>query len=223
MSLRRRRLLPLAVLGALAVALAAPAAIAANQGVVAQPSNLFTPRLSAVKPGETVTFTNAGGGHNVNWNDGGVPPTPSQPADPSGWPAVNSRTFTRPGRYRFYCAAHGDRSVDVGMYGYVYVNAAGLLPPALSGVHASGSRAGARLTFRVSRAGRATAAVFRRSGRRFVRFGTATFSARRGANSRLLTRAGRTLSAGSYRLDLTVTDVNHVTSDPRSVRFTIPS
>jgi hypothetical protein len=38
-----------------------------------------------------------------------------------------------------------------------------------------------------------------------------------------LTRAGRTLSAGSYRLDLTVTDVNHVTSDPRSVRFTIPS
>ena len=187
MSLRRRRLLPLAVLGALAVALAAPSAIAANQGVVAQPSNLFTPKLSAVKPGETVTFTNAGGGHNVVWNDGGVPPTPSQPSDPSGWPAVNSRTFTRPGRYRFFCAAHGDRNVDVGMYGYVYVNAAGLLPPALSGVHASGSRAGARLTFRVSRAGRATAAVFRRSG------------------------------------DLTVTDVNHVTSDPRSVRFTIPS
>jgi plastocyanin len=208
---------------AAAASLAAPAAIAANQGVVAQPTNVFTPRLLAVKPGDQVTFTNAGGEHDVVWNDNGAPREPAGgPADPSGWPAVVSRTFTRPGRYRFYCTNHGDRVVDEGMFGYVYVNAAGLLPPVVSALRASVSRAGARLSFRTSAPGRATATVFRRSGRRFSRFGAVSFAARQGANSRLLSRVGRALTTGSYRLDLVVADPRGPRSDPHSVRFAIP-
>src|SRR5438046_756440 len=91
-------------LTAAAVPLAAPSAIAANQSVVASPANVFTPKLSAVKPGETATFTNSGGQHNVVWNDGGAPPMPAQAEDADKWPPVVSRTFTRPGRYRFYCS-----------------------------------------------------------------------------------------------------------------------
>jgi plastocyanin len=218
----RTRLLGLVLGLAGAACLAAPAATAADRAVVAQPSNVFTPRLVAVRPGEKVTFTNAGGEHDVTWNDGRVPPTPSQPADPGGWPPVVSRGFTRPGRYRFYCSNHGDRNADFGMYGYVYVNAAGVLPPTVSAVHASGSSAGARLTFRASRAGQATATVFRRSGRSFVRFGAASFAARAGANSRLLARAGRRLTSGSYRVDLVVANPPGVRSDSHSARFAIP-
>jgi plastocyanin len=216
----RTRLLGLAAAGV--ACLAAPAATAADRAVVAQPSNVFAPRLVAVRPGEKVTFTNAGGQHDVTWNDGRVPRTPAEPEDPDRWPPVVSRTFTRPGRYRFYCSNHGDPHFDDGMSGYVYVNAAGVLPPTVSGVRATGSSAGARLSFRASRAGQATATVFRRSGRSFVRFGAASFAARAGANSRLLARAGRKLTSGSYRLDLVVANPPGVRSDPRSARFTIP-
>jgi plastocyanin len=217
----RRLLLPLAAAAAAAVSLAAPSAIAANQSVVASPANVFTPKLSAVKPGETVTFTNSGGEHNVVWNDGGAPPMPPQAEDADKWPPVVSRTFTRPGRYRFYCSIHGDRTANFGMFGYVYVNAAGLLPPTVSGLRASAARGGARLSFRASRAGRARATFFRRSGHRFVRFGSTSFAARKGANSKLVTRAGRALKAGSYRVDLVVTDANHLTSDSHSARVRI--
>jgi plastocyanin len=203
-------------LAAAALPLAAPSAIAANRSVVATPANTFNPKLSAVKPGETVTFTNSGGEHNVVWNDGGAPPTPAQAEDASQWPPVVSRSFTRSGRYRFFCALHGDRTANFGMYGYVYVNSAGLLPPTVSTLRASASGAGARVSFRASRAGRATATFFRRVGKRFSRFGSASFAAKKGANSKLVTKAGRALTAGSYRVDLVVTDANGLRSDPHS-------
>src|SRR5256885_5302063 len=95
---RPRRLVPLAALAAALTSLAVPSAIAANQSVVASPANTFGPKLVAVKPGETVTFTNSGGEHNVVWNDGGAPPMPAQAGEPSTWPAVVSRTFARSGR-----------------------------------------------------------------------------------------------------------------------------
>jgi plastocyanin len=216
----RRRLLCLgSALAAVLVSLAVPTAIAANQSVVASPANLFTPRLVAVKPGETVTFTNQGGTHNVVWNDGGAPATPAQPEDANQWPPVVSRTFTRSGRYRYYCANHGDPTLNVGMYGYVYVNAAGLLPPTLTAVGATGTSAGARLRFRASRAGRVTATFFRRSGRPFNRFGSTSFAAHQGANSKLVTRAGRSFTSGFYRVDLVLTDANHLKSDKRSATF----
>lgn len=217
----RRLLLALAAVAAAAIPLAAPGAIAANQSVMASPANVFTPSLSALKPGETVTFTNSGGQHNVVWNDGGAPPMPAEAEDADKWPPVVSRTFTRPGRYRFYCSVHGDRTANFGMYGYVYVNAAGLLPPTVSGLRASAARAGARLSFRASRAGRAKATFFRKSGRKFVRFGSTSFAARKGANGKLVTRAGRALVAGTYRVDLVVTDANRLTSDSHSARVRI--
>jgi plastocyanin len=222
MSVRRRLLCAGAALAAALVSLAVPSAIAANQSVTASPANVFSPKLVAVKPGETVTFTNQGGDHNVVWNDGGAPATPAEPEDASKWPPVVSRTFTSTGRFRYYCASHGDRTANVGMYGYVYVNAAGLLPPTLTGVAASGSSAGARLRFRASRAGRVTATFFRKAGRRFNRFGSTSFAAKQGANTKTVTRAGRALTAGSYRVDLVLTDANRLKSDKRSDTFRLP-
>jgi plastocyanin len=218
----RRLLLALAAASAATVPLAAPTAIAANQSVVASPANSFTPKLSAVKPGETVTFTNSGGEHNVVWNDGGAPPMPPQAQEADQWPPVVSRTFTRPGRYRFFCSVHGDRTANFGMYGYVYVNAAGLLPPTVSSLRASAAGAGARVSFRASRAGRATATFFRKVGKRFSRFGAASFAAKKGANSKLVTKAGRALKSGSYRIDVVVTDSTHLTSDSHSAGVRIP-
>jgi plastocyanin len=223
MTVRRRLLVPAAALAAALASLAVPSAIAANQSVVATSANTFSPKLVAMKPGESVTVTNQGGEHNVVWNDGGAPAQPAQPAEPSGWPAAGvTRTFSQPGRYRYFCALHGSRTSNIGMYGYVYVNAAGLLPPTLTAVGASGSRAGARLRFRASRAGRVAATFFRKVGRRFNRFGSTSFAARRGANSKLVSRAGRALSSGSYRVDLVLTDANRLKSDKRSAAFRIP-
>jgi plastocyanin len=213
-----RRLLPLAALTAAAAVLVAPLALADNQSVVAKLDNTFAPAKVAVKPGETVTFTNAGGDHNVVWNDG----TPSQPPTavaPDQWPAGGvSRTFTRSGRFRYYCELHGDRSVDLGMVGYVYVNAPGLLPPTLSGLAASGTRTGVRVRFRSSRAGRTKATFFRRVGRTFRRRWASTFAARQGQTSKRIARA---LTPGTYRVEVVVTDANRLASDKRTKTFTV--
>jgi plastocyanin len=218
-SMRARR--PLAIAAALAGAasLAAPAALAADQSVVARIDNTFSPRLVAVRPGEKVTFTNQGGDHNVVWNDGGAPPQPPSAVPPDQWPAGGvSRTFTRPGRHRYYCEAHASPSGDFGMVGYVYVNAAGLLPPVVSGLTASGTRRGARIAFRASRAGTATATFLRRVGRRYVRRFAASFPARRGANSR---RFARGLPMGAYRVEVVLTDANRLRSDKRTRAFAV--
>ncbi len=216
----RRILLPLAAAVAAAVPLAAPTAIAANQSVVATPANTFSPKLTAVKPGETVTFTNSGGEHNVVWNDGGAPPMPPQAVEPDKWPPNVSRTFTRAGRYRYFCEVHGSRSSNFGMYGYVYVNSVGLLPPTVSSLRGNDPGTGARLRFQASRAGKAKATFFRKSGGSFKRFGSASFTAVKGANSKVVTRAsGRMLTAGSYRVEVVLTDANGLRSDKRSARF----
>jgi plastocyanin len=213
-----RRLLPLAALTAAAVALLAPLALADNQSVVARNANVFAPAKVAVKPGESVTFTNEGGEHNMVWNDG----TPAQPptaVTPDQWPAGGiTRTFTRVGKVRYYCALHGDRTADFGMVGYVYVNPPGLLPPTLSGLTATATRTGVRVRFRSSRAGRAKATFFRRVGRTFRRQWASTFSARQGLTNR---RIARTLAMGSYRVEVVVTDANRLASDKRTKTFRV--
>jgi plastocyanin len=223
MKLRLHILLP-ALLAAGGL-LAAPAALAADQAVTATSANTFSPFRVAVKPGEKVTYSNAGGDHNVVWNDGAVPDMPSDAVPPEQWPPPGgvSRTFTRNGTFRYYCEIHGSASGDFGMVGYVHVNAVGQVPPVVSGLTASGSRAGARLRFRSSRAGRATATFFRRTRGRFVRFGAASFAAKSGANSKLVSRAGRRLAPGSYRVDLVVVDAARLRSDKRSRTLRIPS
>jgi plastocyanin len=218
MRMRARFLIPLAALGVLALPSPAPAA---NQTVRALDSNVFVARNVAVRPGERVSFVNVGGDHNVVWNDNGVPPMPSTAVPPEQWTTPVERTFARTGRYRYFCDLHGGRTGSFGMIGFVYVNAAGLLPPTLTSVGVTRMEDAVRLRFRASRAGTATAVFSRRVGRSFVRFGSATFAARSGFNSRLITRAGRALREGSWRVTLTITDVNRLRSDPRTVSFTL--
>ena len=123
-----------AQLGSVVVALllllgTTPAAQAAD--VTATPSNQFSPTTVTVTQGETVTWRNTGGFHNVHFDDESF----LQPAnvDPSAW-AV-SRSFDEPGSYTYYCDAHQ----AAGMAGTVNVAAAEPGPAATGGVAAGGS------------------------------------------------------------------------------------
>ena len=139
----------LALIGALAASAGlaiAPAAGAADQTVTATPGNTFSPFRVAVKPGEKVTFTNAGGDHNVVWNDRALPDMPENAVPPEQWPPPGgvARAFTRNGTFRYYCEIHGSPSQDLGMVGYVHVNALGQVPPVVSRLTTSASRTGVR-------------------------------------------------------------------------------
>jgi plastocyanin len=218
--MRTPRLLFAAFAGTVAL-FAASSAAADNQTVDATVNDVFSPAKIAVKPGETVTFTNSGGEHNVIWNDGKEPPEPgAREVDASQWPPVGgvARTFSTSGKYRYYCIAHGDRNVDFGMVGYVYVNPVAGIPPAVTGLTASATRTKATLKFRSSRAGKAKATFFHKSRRRFVRSGTSSFSARLGLTTKTVTRA---FTKGSWRVEIVVTDANKLASDKRSKTFTV--
>src|SRR3954463_1178858 len=104
---------------AMLLVLAAPAQ-AADQTISATPSNRFIPPSVTVDLGDTVTWNNTGGFHNVAFDsDTFVQPNPA-----SGSPWSVSRTFTKPGTFRFYCQVHGGPN-GLGMSGAVTVNAGG--------------------------------------------------------------------------------------------------
>jgi plastocyanin len=219
MGVRSRLLIPFVAVALLGVP---SAASAAPQTVRATASDTFTPKNVAVKPGEAVTFTNSGGDHNVVWNDGAVPPMPPTSVPPDQWTSPVSRTFTRTGRFRYYCALHGDPSSNFGMFGFVYVNTPGLLPPTITGLSTRRLEDAVRLRYTASRAGTATATFFRRVGRNFVRFGAASLVTRRGFNDKLVSRvAGRRLMEGSWRVTLVLADANRLRSESRTVTFTL--
>jgi len=102
--------------------MAAVPARAANQTVTAT-SNDFTPAAVTVLQGESVTWNNAGGEHNVHFDDNSfvAPSSPSSDA----WSVP--RTFTSPGTFRYYCEAHGGPNGS-GMSGTVTVQAPGTVP-----------------------------------------------------------------------------------------------
>ncbi len=87
------------------VALLVPAdtALAASQTVTATSSNAFSPKDVSVNVGESVTWNNAGGFHNVLFDDG-LFDEPPDPVDP--WPMPVSRTFNTVGTFRYICEAH---------------------------------------------------------------------------------------------------------------------
>jgi plastocyanin len=118
----RRITLLVGVLGAALGVIAAPAG-AANAPVDVG-DEYFSPARVAVRPGESVMWTNPGTiePHNVVFFDGFAEP-PKPQSDP--WKAT--RTFTAPGKYAYYCDQHGQA-----MSGVVYVNDAGALPPLVS-------------------------------------------------------------------------------------------
>ena len=103
-------------------------AIAAGDGDYPS-DNQFAPRDVTVTTGESVTWLNNGGIHNVKFEDG-LFTQPSDPAPPAAWPSPSpKRTFTQPGLYRYYCAMHGGPG-STGMAGTVLVKAPGEPDPA---------------------------------------------------------------------------------------------
>ena len=98
MSIILRWVLPLA----LGVLLVVPAS-AADQSVTATPGTQWSPDDVTIDMGDTVTWSNGGGVHNVRFNDGSYT-EPPQPDD-SSWSV--ERTFDTPGIFRYRCGFHG--------------------------------------------------------------------------------------------------------------------
>ena len=115
----------------LAMLVPAAPALAANQTVTSQsvPLDRFNPANVGVNVGETVTWNNSSGTHNVHFDDGSfdMPPSPI-----SGAWSVN-RTFNTPGVYRYYCELHGGPN-GAGMSGTVAVNAGYVRPQSAGSV-----------------------------------------------------------------------------------------
>ena len=82
------------------------------------------PMTVNVGPGDSVTWTNAGGVHDVTFDDGSF----TQPPAPSGDGWTVTRTFATPGAYQYYCSVHGFTG-GVGMSGSVVVSASSTTDP----------------------------------------------------------------------------------------------
>jgi len=202
-----------------------PGRALAAQLVTAQPSNTFTPSTQTVPLNDTVSFTNAGGTHNVGWDDRGVRTAPSIDGSDPPWPFMPKRTFSRPGLYRFYCSVHGGPGGE-GMSGRITVlNANGTVPrrPAIGRIATATGRGRVTLRFTSSTSGAVTGKVSRKQGRSFRRFGSLRLTLRKGRNALTVTRvsSGKRLTAGSYRLALTFSDgISNLTTG-KTLNFTI--
>ena len=89
---------------------------------------MFTPRSLTINAGDTVTFTNSGGSHNVNADDSSFRCAHGCDGDGAGGNGnVSSawsftRTFNTAGTIRYFCEAHGGPGGS-GMAGSIIVNA----------------------------------------------------------------------------------------------------
>lgn len=110
----------------IAVMLAGPC-LAANVIVTATFSDTFSPQHITINAGDTVTFKNAGGHHNVVADDGSF--RCAVDCDAGGHPSSSSWSFTRqfntPGTIGYYCEVHGQPGQ--GMFGTITVE--GMAPP----------------------------------------------------------------------------------------------
>jgi plastocyanin len=79
--------------------------------------NAWKPSTAAIHVGDTVTWTNDGGFHNVHV----VGDANALVAAGPGWTSVQ-RTFTQPGTHTFYCEVHGNPD-GTGMSGTITVTA----------------------------------------------------------------------------------------------------
>jgi plastocyanin len=102
MRLNRLLLAPLTAVAVLGVA--APS-LAADVGVDVTPDFTFAPKEQKIAVGDSVTWTFVDGGHS----------TTSQPNQPLKWNSdvlskgkTFKETFTKPGRYQYYCIPHRD-------------------------------------------------------------------------------------------------------------------
>jgi plastocyanin len=106
----------------------ADAALGANQNVSATPSSQFSPKTVNITQGDSVTWTNTGGVHNVVFDDGSF----TQPPGVSSPPWTVTRSFDTPGTFLYYCALHGGPG-GAGMSGSVVVSAKSTSPSDGSG------------------------------------------------------------------------------------------
>ena len=112
-----RRFKVLALILAAALTAALPSRAATVNVSVGGPGFSFTPQEVHIHPGDTVTWTNAGGAHNVAADDGSFRNALSS----SSW--TFSHTFDAVGRAGYHCEAHG--APGSGMFGTVVVESAG--------------------------------------------------------------------------------------------------
>jgi plastocyanin len=110
--------------GVLVAAFTPASSLAASQTVNATPSLQFSPNSVVIDQGDTVTWNNTGGLHNVHFDDNSF----IMPASPSTAAWSVSRTFSAPGMFRYYCQVHGGPNGS-GMSGVVWVNGPGYARP----------------------------------------------------------------------------------------------
>jgi plastocyanin len=104
------------------LALCCPVALGANVTVQTTSSNTFDSNSVVITQGDTVTWDNTTGFHNVHFDDQLF--TMPDPPMPAPWSVF--RKFDQPGTYTYYCEVHQ----TVGMTGTVVVNPS---PPAGGG------------------------------------------------------------------------------------------
>ena len=95
---------------------------------VGQPMNSFSPQTLTIAVGDTVTFVNKGGEHNVVADDNSFKCAMGcdgdghgGSGDPSAAPWTATVTFSTPGDVGYYCAIHGQPGA--GMFGTIHVQA----------------------------------------------------------------------------------------------------
>lgn len=86
-------------------------------------ANVFTPKNTPIQVGDSVTFVNGGGFHNVVANDGSF-----TSGDATSDPFSFKHVFTSAGTFGYYCNIHGS-SNGAGMAGTVTVAEATTTPP----------------------------------------------------------------------------------------------
>ena len=224
----------------LALLLAAPAQ-AADQTVRAMPNSTFSPSTVTVAVGDSVTWVNEGGFHNVKFEDGKL----EQPGEPAfSWSSNPKRTFDAAGEYRYFCEAHGSPGGG-GMAGRVVVEGGTQPPPppppgggeappdttapdidALKLVPArfcnrktrSCKTVGTLIRFDLDEDARIRGRIVdRKTGRKA---GSLTLTATAGANE--FEYSGKGLKLGGYRLELTPRDSSgNKAAKPSRANFTV--
>jgi len=112
-----RRALKLVTLVFAAAFVAALPLRAATHNVTVGPDTAFHPPTLTIAVGDTVTWTNAGGTHDVRADDNSF----STPASGAAW--TFSHTFTAAGTAGYHCTIHGAPSI--GMFGTITVQGSG--------------------------------------------------------------------------------------------------